>query len=341
MRVCSGRALAAWTLVCASIPATVALSEAQVSTRDVPVVRQPQQRFNAGQDIQPIFEGWTRSEDGSYQFHFGYLNRNYQEQPHVPVGETNFFSPGPDDRGQPAYFYPRTQRYQFEVPVPASFGPSDELTWTVTHNGSTQVAIGWLQAEWEVDVNTITSNTRMGNGRPVDQLFANGRASVTVEAGAASVAVGQPLTLTAVLIDDELPTELPPRNTSNRRRLPALTPPEDAPDIPDNVEWYAKPRAPRNGLAVMWLVYRGPADAVFEPAGFQRSVAEEEEAPAPNRIPSGPPPGPETTHLDGDGWTSSTFESTVTFDEPGEYTLRAFASDSMLLTTADVTVTVR
>ena len=31
---------------------------AQVNPRDVPVVLQPQQRFERGQDIQPIFEGW-------------------------------------------------------------------------------------------------------------------------------------------------------------------------------------------------------------------------------------------------------------------------------------------
>ena len=98
---------------------------AQINSRDVPVVTQPQQRFNSGQDIQPIFEGWTRNEDGSYSFLFGYLNRNYAERPEIPVGEDNFFSPGEPDRGQPTYFYPRTNRYQFEVPVPADFpGPA-------------------------------------------------------------------------------------------------------------------------------------------------------------------------------------------------------------------------
>ena len=40
-------------------------AEAQVNPRDVPIVTQPQQRFDGGQDVQPIFEGWTRNEDGS------------------------------------------------------------------------------------------------------------------------------------------------------------------------------------------------------------------------------------------------------------------------------------
>ena len=38
-------------------------SWAQVDRRDIPIATQPQQRFNSGQDIQPIFEGWTRNED--------------------------------------------------------------------------------------------------------------------------------------------------------------------------------------------------------------------------------------------------------------------------------------
>ena len=88
---------------------------AQVNTRDIPMTAQPQQRFNIGQDLQPIYEGWVRNEDGTFTFHMGYLNRNYEEQPYVPVGPNNFFSPGPSDQGQPTYFYPRTQRYQFTV----------------------------------------------------------------------------------------------------------------------------------------------------------------------------------------------------------------------------------
>jgi hypothetical protein len=293
---------------------------AQINSRDVPVVTQPQQRFDRGQDIQPIFEGWTSNDDGSYLFHFGYLNRNYAERPQVPVGEANFFSPGDPDRGQPTYFYPRTNRYQFEVSVPASFPQDGELIWEVTTHGSTQYAYGWLQAEWEIDVNTITSNNRTGFGRGVDQLYGNGWPSVTVEASQASVAVGQPLTLTARMTDDDLPNPVPERDPDAppRRRDPTLVAPDDAPEIPDNIPQYTKPTATRNHLSVRWLVYRGGADAEFEPYGYQ----EWEEG------------------MEGDGWTSGTFESTVTFDEPGTYTLRAFASDAMLITHGNITITV-
>lgn len=340
MRICFRPAVIA---AAAAVTAGSAVpAQAQVNPRDVPIVSQPQQRFDGGQDIQPIFEGWTRNDDGSYLFHFGYLNRNYREQPNIPVGPDNYFSPGAEDRGQPTYFYPRTQRYQFTAPMPADTGPNPEdgIVWTVTLHGSEQKAYGWLQPEWEIDENTITSNARTGFGRPVEQLFMNEPPRVEVSASVERVGVGQPLTLTAVIRDDALPTELPPRPP--RKRLPTLTPPDGQPRAPDNVRWYRKPRPPRNGLALQWIVHRGPAAGDFEPSGFQRSVAEREferEVDGVLTEPTSPDDPP--THVAGDGWTSATFETTVTFDAPGTYTLRAWASDAMFLTPGDLTVTVR
>jgi len=317
-------------------------TNAQVDPRDLPIVAQPQQRFDSGQDIQPIFEGWSLNDDGSYLFHFGYLNRNYREQPNVTIGPANYFSPGDPDRGQPTYFYPRTQRYQFTVQVPASMGTSldDGLFWTVTLHGSEQKAVGWLQPEWEIDENTITSNGGTGRGHTKADIYADEPPSVTLQANASSVAVGQPLTLTAMLTDDELPVSLPPRKP--REPLPTLKRPEGFPDIPDNVRSYSRPRPPRNGLSLLWVVYRGPADANFHPAGFQRSVLEEGEDGSPSsRLGAVETAASEVTMIEGDGWTSAKFEATVTFDTPGTYTLRAVASDAMLSTFGDVVVTVR
>ena len=45
-------------------------------------------------------------------------------------------------------------------------------------------------------------------------------------------------------------------------------------------------------------------------------------------------------HGRGTGGTSATFEASVTFDEPGAYTLRAWASDGMLIVADDVAITV-
>ncbi len=61
-------------------------------------------KFNSGQSIQPIFEGWARNPDGTFSMYFGYLNRNYAETPIVPVGPDNKFEPGDPDRGQPTFF---------------------------------------------------------------------------------------------------------------------------------------------------------------------------------------------------------------------------------------------
>ena len=46
-------------------------------------------KYNSGQSIQPIFEGWSKTADGGYQLWFGYLNRNHVEELSVPVGANN------------------------------------------------------------------------------------------------------------------------------------------------------------------------------------------------------------------------------------------------------------
>ena len=345
------RTLLACSVVGVLCSAAPSAAEAQVDRRDVPLVLQPQQRFDAGQDVQPIYEGWQRDPDGGITLYFGYLNRNYREQPSIPVGPDNFFSPGEPDRGQPAYFYPRTHRFVFSVPAPAGMGTAleDGLVWTLRHNGSEQTAIAWLQPEWEIDEDTIVKNTGLGFGRAKAEWYSNQPPRLAVSAERPTVAVGQPLRLTAVIEDDELPGRLPPQRSSGGtgqaiRGVPALTPPPDAPAVPDNIPWYRRPRPARNGLSVHWVVYRGPAAAGIEPPDFQRAVAEQEVEPAgtqQRRYPGARPGSDDSTAVAGDGWTSATFETTVTFSEPGTYTLRAFASDAMRLTPADLTIAVR
>ena len=293
---------------------------AQVNPRDVPIVTQPQQRFNSGQDLQPIYEGWVRNDDGTFTFHMGYLNRNYSEQPHVPVGPNNFFTPGPADQGQPTYFYPRTQRYQFSVTVPADWGPAQELVWELTHNGSTQYLYAWLQPEWEIDRKNIASILNLQRGRDNDALFADVPPELTVEASQSALTLTDTLLLTARVTDDGLPVELPERQP--RVRDPTLQRPEGAPELPDNIPQYSRPSPARNGLSVYWHVYRGPADVDFEFVGESEGYDEWEEG------------------YDGDGRTSGTFTTTATFSEPGTYLLKATAADGMLLTSRDVEVVV-
>jgi hypothetical protein len=115
-----------------------------------------QETFSRGKNVQPSYEGWMMNDDGSYDLVFGYFNRNEEEEPNIQVGPDNFFSPGPEDRDQPTHFYPGRQMFLFTTRVPADFG-EQELVWTVTHNGRTDTAIGWLGSFYE-----ITKTCEMG-----------------------------------------------------------------------------------------------------------------------------------------------------------------------------------
>ena len=47
-------------------------------------------RYATGQNVAPVFEGWEKNPDGSFSFVFGYLNRNYEEEPEIPVGSNRY-----------------------------------------------------------------------------------------------------------------------------------------------------------------------------------------------------------------------------------------------------------
>ena len=107
-------------------------------------------RYNSGQSVVPIFEGWRRNADGSFDMMFGYFNRNYVEEVILPVGPANHFEPEGPDVGQPAYFYPRLNRFAFRVNVPKDWG-SQPVVWTLTAYGNTAKAYGSLAPIWEID----------------------------------------------------------------------------------------------------------------------------------------------------------------------------------------------
>src|SRR5439155_4508564 len=96
-------------------------------------------RFNSGQGVVPIYEGWERAPDGSFNMVFGYLNRNHVEELAIPVSAQNGFDPGPADRGQPTYFYPRENHFLFRVNVPRDGDKKTALVWTVTAYGKSEV----------------------------------------------------------------------------------------------------------------------------------------------------------------------------------------------------------
>ena len=285
---------------------------------------QAQLRYDRGQNVAPVFEGWERNADGTFTMVFGYLNRNYEEMPEIAVGPNNSFDPGPAERGQPTVFYPRRQQFVFRVPVPADWGDQD-LVWTLTAHGRTDQAVGSLWPSWEIDDGVIKANRGMGiNGAPAD----NQRPSIMLPDGTdLSVTLPETLTLTAIVGDDGIPGGRP-------RRQAAADDDEDEEEEEEDPQAVARRAAARaraariqspnnqavvsarvarqTGLALTWVHYRGPGAVTFDPM----SVPVE-------------------------GGRGGEVTTTVTFSERGVHVLRGYADDSINTTPIDVTVTVK
>ena len=287
--------------------------------------------YNKGQSVSPAFEGWKNADDGGYILMFGYMNRNWEEEPDVAVGADNYFSPGPQDRGQPTHFLPRRNRFVFEVEVPADFGES-ELLWTLTVNGETHTAYGSLREDYFVDnVVIMSENGALGAGTSDPELRAHTPPEVNLETETEIEAVvGRPVRLVAHVTDDGLPRR-------NRATMPV--------DDEGNLDLERVLRQPPvritvdriKALTMSWNVYRAPEgvtgqDAVmFDPP---QTAVWEDTRPFSNSswAPFWVPP-----ELPEDGrWTVE-----VTFSEPGTYILRGRADDGGLFTDRDVVVTVR
>jgi len=268
-------------------------------------------KYNSGQDIQPAFEGWSKNPDGSFNLHFGYLNRNWVQELSIPVGPNNNIEPGGPDRGQPTFFYTRTQRNLFTVVVPKDWGKK-ELIWTIVANGKKQQAFGWLQPEWEID--PAGGAATGGQTRPE---LANNKPPTFEVTAPPTIAVGQTMQLKSAVVDDGIPKP-------SAQRKPAVgqeTPPGlvASNDVPTNLPQLAPSRGQANnaggaernavrGPFVTWMVWRGPASATFESRNIQ---VKDNEAP-----------------------------TSVAFTVPGEYVLRGRASDRIMFVDKDLKVTV-
>lgn len=203
-----------------------------------------QVQYAVGQNIAPIFEGWERNPDGSFNMVFGYLNRNYEEEVDVPIGAENSVRIGDEvfgDKGQPTHFYPRRQRFLFRVVVPKDFPETQKVVWTLTSRGRTDQAKGWLQPEWELSKDVMVEN--MGGGVPDP---ANKAPEMAVEPVTASVS--DSATLTASATDDGLPKPY--------RRAPS------------NPDRDSQPKRPR-GVQIKWIEYRGAGRVTFKPSASE------------------------------------------------------------------------
>ena len=132
--------------------------------------------YASGQNISPGYEGWEEDPDGSRWFVFGYMNRNWDEEPYVAIGADNRIEPAGPDHGQPTRSQPRRNRFVFRVPVPDGFGNDDEMVWTLTVNGVTERAYATLRQDYFMDdIIRASEHGAIGAGTTNPTIRANQR----------------------------------------------------------------------------------------------------------------------------------------------------------------------
>jgi len=261
----------------------------------------PAIKFASGREVVPYLEGWIRNPDGTFDFVFGYYNRNTEEELVIPPGADNLVSPGPADQGQPSYFMAKRQFRIFRVRVPKDFGDKT-LTWSLTANGRTEKVVAKLVPAYEKDERFIETNNN--TTVVVGETDVNKRPSMTL-APIASVKANAPVTLRALVTDDGLPTPRVVRTDDPDR------PQEQTMEDP-----LARFKSQRNnsstrliGLRTTWQVYRGPGKVSL--SHYVIPVA------------------------------NGTAETVARFSEPGSYTLVATAGDGKLNVSQRITIDVK
>jgi hypothetical protein len=198
-----------------------------------------QTTYSRGQDVSPTFDGWQQNPDGTYTLHYGYYNRNTDEDFDVPVGPDNNFEGG--DRGQPTHFYPSRKWWVFKVVVPKDWPKDKRAVWTLTTHGKTNQAKGWLQTEWEVDQDLIAKNAArdpslMTNGTNEVDMDHDNRPPAMTGSGPQAASVSTALTVSVTATDDGRPKPVP--------------------DPEGRIQ---------QGVRVRWIVYRGAGRVKFDP----------------------------------------------------------------------------
>ncbi len=215
--------------VTVALAATLCGSVGAIST----TAQVPETRTEFGGPVYPAYEGWYHNPDGGYTLLVGYFNPNTEQTLEVPVGEANFLSPGPPDRGQPTIIPPGRGYGVFTIQVPADFGDS-QLNWTLTVNDQTVTVPMHLDPQWIVEPFRDAAN---GNEPPTLRFSPDGEGHTGPPVGIAhsfSGSVGTPLEL-SVWTTDVKPS--------------------------DNLR--AASRFQRPALILRWHLLRGPGDVDF------------------------------------------------------------------------------
>ena len=277
--------------------------------------------FQYGQHVEPAYEGWRPNADGTFSFMFGYMNENWTEQPDVTIGESNSFSPGDADRGQPTHFLPRRNRFTFEVVVPSDWGER-ELVWTLNVNGIERKAYATLKDDYPVDNMVIASETgSLGAGTSSPESRANIAPTVTIQGDDSRTAlVGEEISFVVQVEDDGLPAARRESTIEADALMRRMMRPPTRITV-----------GKVNGLFLSWNKYRGPGNVTFDPPMPKPWEDTRTSANSPWGALWLPPEAPE----------NGLHEITVTFDEPGTYILWGRADDGGLYHDSYITVNVR
>ena len=276
--------------------------------------------FQYGQHVEPAYEGWRPNADGTFSFMFGYMNENWTEQPDAAIGDSNSFSPGDADRGQPTHFLPRRNRFTFEVVVPSDWGER-ELVWTLNVNGVERKAYATLKDDYLVDNMVIASETgSLGAGTSSPESRANTAPTVTIQGDDIRAAqVGEEISFVAQVVDDGLPAARRESTIEAGALMRRMMRPPTRITV-----------GKVNGLFLSWNKYRGPGNVTFDPPMPKPWEDTRTSANSPWGALWLPPEAPE------DGL----HEITVTFDQPGTYILWGRADDGGLYHDSYITVSV-
>ncbi len=284
--------------------------------------------YRKGQHVEPAYEGWRENNDGSVSLVFGYFNENWEETPDIPVGENNYFSPGPLDRGQPTHFLPRRNRFTFEVVIPGNVDADEELVWTLTSpNGVTRKAFATLVPDYKMDNITIASETgSLGAGTSSPESRANLPPTVEIIGDRVRrVRAGEALRVQARVSDDGIPN---PGRVGSSRSFNPQTPEQWRKEVLDPPSRVTVGKV--NGLFLSWNKYRGPGAVSFDPPQVKAWEDTRTSANSPWSALWKPPEIPD------DG----IYDVEITFSEPGRYTLWARADDGGLFHDQYLEVTV-
>jgi hypothetical protein len=173
----------------------------------------------AGGAVIPIFEGWYRNLDGTYELSFGYFNVNTEEVIDIPLGADNALEPREFDGVQPTHFLPlpdgeRRRVGVFTVTVPEDWGNRD-VVWTLRANGQTLSVPGRItRNEYELNGWYFPGRESASPLIRLESSGPQGRGPAGVTMGPLSTRVGEPIELSVWasrdldLADDQRPIRL-------------------------------------------------------------------------------------------------------------------------------------